>query len=288
MANQQIYISKGGQPPGPPCSPDDVRQMISSGDLSSADLAWCEGLAGWAAIPEVMAYAEQQNTPVVSLFSSLFAEINTDKKVEPALGPGATGATLDRTWKKIPAWLRMGNSKKRKRITQAQMGEELWSSCKIWSREFFTTLNGQIAGMGFSLNDKAEFVLLEEILVMHLWIVCQQLASDPASLEVLQRNFLSTHARIAGSFHSEEEKNAHIESIQNVLRQRFGLYEQLWDRRYPQVQTVIVGFMLKQMFKGETPHPSAADPHLLGLAHSYLLSRIQSVQEWRGHFLVEG
>lgn len=286
--NTTIYISRGGQPPGPPNSIEDVRQMLLSGDVTGTDLAWCEGLAEWAAVPAVVAYIEQQNSAPVSLFSSLFAEINAGKNVEPDSAPEATGATLDRGWKKLPAWLGIGAARKPKKITRAQLGEELWSACKNWSREYFSTLNNQVVGMGFALNDKSEFVLLEEILVMHLWIVSQQLESDPESLEVLHSNFLSAHARVAGHFYSEEERNAYVASIQNVVRQRFGLYQQLWDKRYPQVQTVLVSFMLKQMFKGDGPHPSCADPYLLGLAHSYLLSRINSVREWRGQYEIVG
>ena len=47
MANTEIYISKGGQPPESPCSFEEAQQMLSSGNLSAEDLAWCEGLAEW-------------------------------------------------------------------------------------------------------------------------------------------------------------------------------------------------------------------------------------------------
>src|SRR5436190_16322043 len=123
MAIQQIYISRGGQPPGPPCSYDHVRQMLLSGAVSTADLAWCEGLADWSAIPAVVLYVEQQNASNISLFGSLLAEVNAEVKVEPASGQG--GATHDRSWKKIPAWLGMGGAKKQKPVTQAQLGDEL-------------------------------------------------------------------------------------------------------------------------------------------------------------------
>jgi uncharacterized protein DUF4339 len=285
MATRSIYISKGGQPPGAPCSFDEARQMLSSGDLSPEDLAWCEGLPEWQPVPTVVEWLSlHQPSTHVSLFRSLIAELSIEETAAPHRG---TGAKLDRSREK--SWLgRIGiGVTKQKRLTPAELGEELWVSCKQWSREFFTSLNGRAGEMGFLLNDESEFVLLEESLLVHLWMISRTLSGELLALEVLQQRFFTAHAHVAGAFESEQERNTYINSVQTSMQKRFGLYEHLWDQRCPHIQTVLVSFMLKQMFKGDGPHPAPRDPRLLGLAHAYVIDRLRSLQEWREQFTVE-
>jgi len=289
MPNADIYISRGGQPPESAFSYEETRQLLSTGEVSAEDLAWCEGLPEWYPVAAVVEYLEKNAAAPVPLFHSLLTEIGGPETADGAPAHSGTGARLDRSARKKSSslWGKLGFKTKSK-VTAFELGHVLWDSCKDWSREFFRALHLRIEQMGYSFNDESEFILLEEILVMHVWMISRQLSSEAAAIEVLKRNFLQAHLRVAGTFGSEEEKEAYVSSVEVSMNKRFGLYENLWDKKTPQIQSVLVSHMLKQMFKGSDPHPAPRDPQLLGMAHEYLMDRIRMLHEQRDQYVIAG
>jgi hypothetical protein len=87
MANEAWYVGKGGQQLGP-FSTADLKAKLATGELSSADPVWKEGMAGWAAMgslpdfagaapaappPPPMVYAPAPPSAVGKFFHDLFA-----------------------------------------------------------------------------------------------------------------------------------------------------------------------------------------------------------------------
>jgi len=65
MADQRVWFYRRGGP----CSPEEIKDMVTSGHLKPNDLVWKKGMAAWAPpqeIPEIFADEEPGNENVVT------------------------------------------------------------------------------------------------------------------------------------------------------------------------------------------------------------------------------
>ena len=58
--NSEIYIQRHGEQLGPPYSVEEAKSYLADGLLHPDDMAWCEGMAEWAPLANVLPVAESQ------------------------------------------------------------------------------------------------------------------------------------------------------------------------------------------------------------------------------------
>lgn len=299
IRSTEIYVSRGGVTIGPPCSPFEARQKLSDRTLSPRDLAWCQGLTDWVPLSDAIDFAEGRAAPVPQKkpvpqkvrktqnpSSAVMEQVKRATHKTTVLPPVERVMRVRGTggFHKLSSLL--NRNVKKEIIGSEDFGNGLWAFCKSTSREFHVFFRQLLRDAVIELDEDAEFIAVQEIVLMNLWLITHFLPRDRKSINMMHQRYFMRHGKVAGQLGSNEEKLEYLKKAKQIVSDRFALYETMWNSKKEGDQKVLSAYLLEHMIGRKMQHTEAAGRRLVHQFNTYLRAMSVTTAELRERFEV--
>jgi len=137
-------------------------------------------------------------------------------------------------------------------IPQIEFAEEVWHLCRKASKDFVSNMQSKLAQTSIQLDADRKGLLVEECLILHMWIISKTLVHEKHLLDAIHDCFFNW----GSSYNMTPET---LELLRAKLEERYKRYYAAWDDNAGGGQFIFGGEVLQCLLNSGRPNPELLD-----------------------------